>query len=217
MSASPWTVGIFRLICVLMAACPLTVAGSFVHPFHLCVGQMKWNAETKLWEVSLRLHPQDLEKALSAELKSENGGSQIGVDDANFPEIAIKYLNAYFYAHRTPLTTKKQEFLEVMESLKKKSWAAKDAAAASTEAANAERSSLKWIGMEQERGWLWMHFEMTAPSFDSEKEKLWFVNRILIDSTERQENTLAIDPVVTKKFSLQFRSGEEFQEMKPTK
>jgi len=34
------------------------------HPFHVCVGQMTWNAEAKHWEVSLRLHPQDLERSM---------------------------------------------------------------------------------------------------------------------------------------------------------
>lgn len=65
------------------------------------------------------------------------------------------------------------------------------------------------------RGWLWIHLELSQPSVQPELHKLWFVHRILLDTVERQENTLAIDPTRMEKYSLQFRSGLEFQEMKP--
>ncbi len=187
------------------------------HPFHLCVGQMKWNADSKLWELSIRLHPQDLENALTKELFSDKPERRASIDDDNFPAVATKYLDHCFYLRRTPIAMNRVEFKAVMESNQSNDWVKSVAVSTTKSEASPVRSSLKWIGMEQERGWLWIHLELTPPAMESETQKLWMVNRILIDSVERQENTVAIDPASTKKFHLQFRAGNEFQEFKPAK
>jgi hypothetical protein len=168
---------------------------------------MRWNSESKLWEVSLRLHPQDLETAISKERYVNQPGKKISVDDEDFPDIAIEYLNRHFFLRSSPLAMNKDEFKEVLRS---------QAARKVGEELPKEYSSLKWVGKETERGWLWFHLELSQPTIEPEREKLWFVHRLLIDSVERQENTILIDPTFSKKFSLQFRSGEEFQEMKPS-
>ena len=178
----------------------------YAHPFHLCVGQMKWNAEAKIWEVSLRLHPQDLENAISKERFPDQPGKKVSIDDEDFPEVALEYLNRHFFLRSTPQALNKEEFKAILRS---------QAARKANEETPKEQSNLKWIGKEAERGWLWIHLELTQPEIDLERQKLWFVHRLLIDSVERQENTIAIDPTASKKFSLQFRSGDEFQEMKP--
>ena len=123
---------------------------------------MKWNLQSNSWEVSLRLHPQDLERALSAERSQEKPNERVSVDDDGFSDLATKYLGTRFFVRRTP------------------------------HAVNA-----------------------AEPSVQPELHKLWFVHRILLDTVERQENTVAIDPTRAEKYSLQFRSGLEFQEMKP--
>jgi hypothetical protein len=168
---------------------------------------MKWNAESKLWEVSLRLHPQDLETAISKERFVEQPGKKISVDDEDFPEVALDYLNRHFFLRSSPRAMNKNEFKAILRS---------QPSTKVGEALPKEHSSLKWIGKEAERGWLWIHLELTQPTIEPERQKLWFVHRLLIASVERQENTILIDPTASKKFSLQFRSGEEFQEMKPS-
>ena len=178
------------------------------HPFHLCVGQMKWNLDAKVWEVSLRLHPLDLETAMSEELFKQEPSKRVSIDCDGFPDLATKYLSENFFVRRTPIEMSNIEFKTGLRPKSKPT---------STEDVDQVESTLKWIGMERERGWLWIHVEMTQPSVQVERQKLWLVHRLLLDTVARQENTIAIDPTATKKFSLQFRSGEEFQEMKPKK
>ncbi len=204
-------------ICFVLVLGLIPATWAYGHPFHLCVGQMKWNAGAKVWEVSLRLHPQDLEKSLNAELVRHRPRQHLSIDDDGFPAIATMYFGSHFFVRRTPAALKREELNAILESSKSKSWATAESALTKMDELFQEQSSLKWIGMEQERGWLWIHLELTAPSVEPARHKLWMVNRILVDSVERQENTVAIDPVDTKKFSLQFRSGEEFQELKPAK
>ena len=194
------------LFCWIFGLCFLFVTQANAHPFHLCVGQMKWNAKSKVWEVSLRLHPQDLEAAIDKELFKDARTNKVGMDDEGFSDVATQYLTSHFFLRRTPQALNKDEFKAIMGSNPK-----------SREAFDSDSSTLKWIGKEQERGWLWIHLELTPPSLDAERQKLWFVHSLLIASVERQENTIAIDPVASEKFSLQFRTGLEFQEMKAKK
>jgi len=168
---------------------------------------MKWNAESKVWEVSLRLHPQDLETAISKERFVNQPGKKISIDDEDFPEVAMEYLNRHFFLRISPLALNQEEFKAILRS---------QSARKAGEESPREQSTLKWVGKEAERGWLWIHLELNQPTIEPERQKIWFVHRLLIDSVERQENTIAIDPTASKKFSLQFRIGEEFQEMKPS-
>ena len=183
--------------------CMLFGSQAIAHPFHLCVGQMKWNAQSKVWEVSLRLHPQDLEGAINKEQLQNGSKAKVGIDDDCFADLATQYLSSHFFLRRTPLAMNKEEFTAIVGSHSK-----------SREGADSDTSKLKWIGNEQERGWLWIHLELTPPTVDAERQKLWFVHSLLIANVDRQENTMAIDPVASEKFSLQFRKGLEFQEMK---
>jgi len=186
----------------VVGICLLFASTLCAHPFHLCVGQMKWNSQSNSWEVSLRLHPQDLEKALSEARSTEKPNERVSVDDDGFSDLATKYLGSRFFVRRTPQAMNAEEFRAILQS--------------ETKPEPELVSSIKWVGMEQERGWLWIHLELTQPSVQPEQHKLWFVHRVLLDTVERQENTIAIDPTRTEKYSLQFRSGLEFQEMKPT-
>ena len=206
---SRFTCWIAFVLCFIPTVC------AWAHPFHLCVGQMKWNSDSKLWEVSIRLHPQDLEKALTSELREAMPEKRVSIDDADFPEVTTVYLSSHFFLRSSAAAMKREEFKAILEPMKI-NWPTVESSSL-VSPANKDRSTLKWIGMEQERGWLWIHLELTAPKFDPDRQKLWFVNRILLDSVERQENTVAIDPVETKKYSLQFRTNAEFQEMNAAK
>jgi len=200
----------FRCVSFLLLLGIINLSASmlYAHPFHLCVGQMKWNLDSRVWEVSLRLHPQDLETAMSENLFKQEPSKRVSIDDDGFPDLATKYLGSDFFLRRTSLEMRNEEF---------KAWLRSTSKPTSNEVLEPVESTLKWIGMERERGWLWIHFEMTQPSVEVETEKLWFVHRLLLATVARQENTIAIDPTEVKKFSLQFRSGEEFHEMKPKK
>lgn len=48
----------------------LLLAGTtWAHPFHVSLAEAEWNAESKKLEIALRLHPTDLEDALSQRAK----------------------------------------------------------------------------------------------------------------------------------------------------
>lgn len=192
--------------CWFLGLCFLFASQAHSHPFHLCVGQMKWNAKSKVWEVSLRLHPQDLEAAINKELFQDGRTNKVGIDDEGFSGVATQYLSSHFFLRRTPQAMNKEEFKAIVGSNSK-----------ARVAVDSDSSTLTWIGKEQEKGWLWIHLELTPPNLDAARQKLWFVHSLLIASVERQENAIAIDPVSSDKFSLQFRTGLEFQEMKAKK
>ena len=113
------------------------------HPFHLCVGQMKWNLAAKVWEVSLRLHPQDLETAMSEDLFKEEPLKRVSIDEDGFSELAAKYLSSNFFVRRSPVATSKELFKAGLRSKSRPT---------STEDMDQVESTLKWIGMERERG-----------------------------------------------------------------
>jgi hypothetical protein len=213
-SARQWLV----LFCFLLAgiAAPMSSAVAFVHPFHLCVGQMTWNSQTDRWEVSLRLHPQDLELAMTREaaLANPSLGQKFSVEDADFPTNATLYINQHLFLRRTALATNLTELTAILQSEAKED---PKAGAAQKSQPDTSRSQLKWIGMEQEKGWLWIHMEMESPEWNVEREKLWMVNELLLDHVPRQENTMAVDPVRHAKFSMQFKKDQRVRELGRTR
>ena len=185
---------------------------ALAHPFHLCVGQMKWNQKADVWEVSIRLHPQDLESTLTAELLKDQPTKKASVEDPDFPGLAQNYIQDNFFIRRTPLATKLSELNAIL-----KSEGNIDLTHSKAIEPYVDRSTLKWVGMEQERGWLWIHLELQQPAMVKGQHQLWFVNRLLLDQVDRQENTLSIDPTIGPKYALQFKKGEAVREMVPVK
>jgi len=186
------------------------------HPFHLCVGQMKWNAQSDRWEVSLRLHPQDLELSMNLEAARMNPAldRKYGVEDKDFPENATLYINQHLFLRRSAAATTLAELTAILESE-----ARSESKIASDDKTGSERfrSEIKWVGMEQEKGWLWIHLEMQSVAWNSEEEKLWMINELLLDHVPRQENTMAVDPVTQPKFSLQFKKDQRIRELDRTR
>lgn len=197
-------------------AFPFSSAVAYVHPFHLCVGQMTWNTESERWEVSLRLHPQDLELAMNREasLATPSLGQKFSVEDSDFPANATLYINQHLFLRRTAFITTLNELTAILQSE-----ANEVSKADATEKSHPDvnRSQLKWIGMEQEKGWLWIHMEMESPVWNAEKEKLWMINELLLDHVPRQENTMAVDPVLQAKFSMQFKKDQRIRELSRTR
>lgn len=56
------------LAAIMLAACLAGAAAA--HPFHVSVAECEWNADSGALEVSLRVAPEDLERALSRRAKS---------------------------------------------------------------------------------------------------------------------------------------------------
>ena len=185
-----------------------TCLTAFAHPFHLCVGQMKWNQKAGAWEVSLRLHPQDLEAAMTSDLFRNDPSKKVSAEDRNFPELAQKYLSQCFFIRRTPLAMSLEETMAALTDER-----SSDSKSNQAGEIPADRSTLKWVGTEQEKGWLWIHFEMKPPETKKGEHKLWLVHRVLLEHVVRQENTVSIDPAVSSKFALQFKKGEDVREM----
>lgn len=186
--AARWMACAIALLAVASFALPSVAA----HPFHVCVGQMQWNAESRLWEVSLRVHPQDLERAVS-----ESRGKPTGVEDPDFSEHVLPFLSQQFAIVHAP-----------------KSMAIGDVIAALDRGDSLARSELRWVGMEQERGFMWMHVEMIPSDQQLSGNQDWLVHRIFLDTIDRQENSVRILNGAHR-YSLQFRRGQEAQAMKP--
>jgi hypothetical protein len=73
------------------------------------------------------------------------------------------------------------------------------------------RSTLQWVGMESERGWLWIHLELTPPVARGPESKMYLAHRIFLDRIEMQENTVAILHAPGSRSSLQFKKGESIK------
>lgn len=176
------------------------------HPFHVCIGQMQWNANEGYWEVSLRMQPQDLEKAMSSEF-----GEVISVEDRDFQERAVAYVNTQFFVWRRPESESLARVTDALAEIpSSRPGRTEDGNAAWPE----DRSQLKWVGMEQEKGWIWLHFEMVPPK-DAVACSNWLVHRIFLETVERQENSVSILPTRATRYSLQFKKGTPAQPMRP--
>ena len=181
------------------------------HPFHVCIGQMRHNAQSGTWEVSLRMHPRDLELALS-ELHKES----IARESENFSKVAVDFLqNQFFLIYLSDALSTKEiaeqiSGLEPMRSLERESNSSSDTDG-KRKLARESRSTLQWVGMESERGWLWIHMELVPPESAPSDGKLYLVHRIFLDRIEMQENSVAILHAPGSRGSLQFKKGESIK------
>jgi hypothetical protein len=177
------------LLIPMLVAVLLGPSVQAVHPFHVCVAQMEWNGTSQLWEVSIRVHPQDLERVLS-----QKRGKPTSIEDRDFPELVIPFLDQQFAIVDAP-----------------KSMSIQDLIAAIDRKESLPTSELRWVGMEPERGWLWIHLEMTPPKETAGQS--WLLHRIFLDQIDRQENSVRIVDG-TNRYALQFKRGQEAQPMK---
>lgn len=172
-----------------------------MHPFHVCIGQMQWNPAEKHWEVSLRMHPHDLEQALQA-----IHGKAVSQEQQDFQELTTDFLSNQFFLIPLPKSLSTSEANERVNQIP----ATRSIKDSST---NANISQLQWIGMENERGWLWIHFELAPPSTIDPDEQLHLVHRIFLDRIEKQENSVAILFSRKDRSSLQFKKGQPVRPM----
>lgn len=187
------------------------VAAQASHPFHVCIGQMRHNAQSGTWEVSLRMHPRDLELALS-DLHKES----VARESESFPKVAVDFLENQFFLISLSETLSAKEIaeqisgLEPMRSLERKSNSSSDTDG-NRKLPRESRSTLQWVGMESERGWLWIHMELVPPVSAPSDGKLYLVHRVFLDRIEMQENSVAILHAPGSRGSLQFKKGESIK------
>jgi len=172
-----------------------------MHPFHVCIGQMQWNPTENHWEVSLRMHPHDLEQALQA-----IHGKPVSQERQDFQELASDFLSHQFFLIPLPKSITTAEANERIKQI--------PLTRPSKETAiDANLSKLQWIGMENERGWLWIHFELSPPPSSDPAEQLHLVHRIFLDRLEKKENSAAILFSRKDRSSLQFKKGQPLRPM----
>ena len=169
---------------------------------------MRHNAQSGTWEVSLRMHPRDLELALS-DLHKES----VTRESENFPKAAVDFLENQFFLVSLSETLSTKEIAEQvsglapMRSLERKSPPRSDTEG-NPSLPMGNRSTLQWVGMESERGWLWIHLELTPPVAGAVESKMYLAHRIFLDRIEMQENTVALLHAPGSRSSLQFKKGE---------
>ncbi len=179
------------------------------HPFHLCVGHMRWNADNNVWEVALRIDPGDLETAIASELSTPENVQYVDRSDSKFSEQLTEYLGRYFVLWRTDKEVSPKEFAELLDASAKPSPQGKEESESTKPAS--DRSTLKWVGMEQEKGWLWVYVELTPPPFEPEKHRLWMVHQLLLVTVDDQTNSVLVEKGPADKFNLQFKLGASFR------
>jgi hypothetical protein len=139
---------------------------------------MQWNPSEKHWEVSLRMHPHDLEQALQA-----IHGKTVSQEQQDFQELATNFLSHQFFLIPLPKSITPAEANERIKQIP----LTRPSIEAST---NTNLSQLQWIGMENERGWLWIHFELIPPPSMEPNEQLHLAHRIFLDRIELGRNPL---------------------------
>lgn len=181
--------------------CPSVLAN---HPFHVCVGQMQYNPQGARWEVSLRMHPRDLELALS-----DFNRKSISREDEDFPKYVIDYLENQFFLARFGDSQDLKVISERISAIPPlRSLEAKESPRGVEGGPDLEdRSRLEWVGSESQRGWLWIHLELIPPKESESKGSLYLVHRIFLDRIEAQENSVAILHTRTSRNALQFKKG----------
>jgi hypothetical protein len=182
------------------------------HPFHICVGQMRWNEEEKYWELSLRLHPQDLEQSMQRwRLSQSRDELQKGrpveallagcrVEDPDFEIHAIAFLNQHFFLYHQEADKKPVRIEEVMGTSSNEPHA---------------KSKLVWVGKEYEKAWVWLHMELHPPQQPSSDSRLYLCHNVLLGEIPEQENSVLVEQQGRQRFSLQFKGNEVAKPLEP--
>lgn len=141
------------------------------HPFHICIGEMEWNQEKGIWEVSLRLHPADLQAAIQ-----KQAGKEFTLKEGEEQQEVLDYLAVHFY-----LTADAKPVAGASRT--------QPSPTASEAGVSDKAAHLQWVGSETEKSWLWLYLELTPPSRD---EALFLVHDLLVDDVEQQANTMVV-------------------------
>ncbi|XZE22067.1 DUF6702 family protein [Pirellulaceae bacterium SH449] len=182
------------------------------HPFHICVGQMRWNEEERYWELSLRLHPQDLEQSMQRwrlnqsrdEIRSGRPVEALlagcRVEDAEFENHVVEFLNQHFFlSTETPVPSQGNEAAGNSE----------------VQLEPANRSQLVWVGKEFEKAWVWLHMELHPPKRANTSDTLFLCHKVLLGEIPEQENSIVVEQAGRNRFSLQFSGDQIAKPLEP--
>ncbi|WP_164100417.1 DUF6702 family protein [Candidatus Laterigemmans baculatus] len=142
------------------------------HPFHVSVAEAQWNADHSRLKIALRLHPRDLDAALS-----EATGRRIVLEKESAEstkKLLSDYLAGTIYLSDSPAA------------------AAGDAAEQRVQ----RRARFHWVGVEDEVRYVWVYFELERPAAEA---PVWLTNRVIFETEPTQINTLQLlrtDPPV---------------------
>ena len=195
-------------VLILMALASVVSA----HPFHVCVGQMRWNEEEKYWELSLRLHPQDLEQSMQRWRISQSRDelekgrpveallAGCRVEDPDFESHAIEFLNQNFFLYHREAGEKLNHSEGSLE--------------ASSNEANS-KSKLVWVGKEYEKAWVWLHMELHPPKQPASDSRLYLCHKVFLGEIAEQENSVFVEQSGRQRFSLQFKGNDTAKLLEP--
>ncbi len=172
-----------------VAHCPAS------HPFHICIGEMDWDERRGCWEVALRLHAEDLQRAMV-----RSGGKAVELQPGELPPELGKVLEAHFYIAESladPKREKESSQPSVQDDVRTVQ-APGDSASDRSEDVRVSR--LELVGTEASRGWFWVYFrlyELKAEPIDRTSEAKadggrFLYHTILLDQVEDQSNTLLV-------------------------
>jgi hypothetical protein len=149
------------------------------HPFHISIAEVEYNAKSARYEVSLKIHVSDLERAISATAERNVNIAK----DQEADKLLTDYLNEHFFLTSTENL---QDNKEGNQHLKP----------------GAEHSKVHFIGKEIEATWLWLYVELeyaepagtkseSTIARSEDLDNLLLVNTILLDVTDAQINTVS--------------------------
>lgn len=116
---------LYMLVCISFAASPLSA-----HPFAVTSTEVEYNEETRTFEVSMRVYPEQLEQAL----RKETGRTISLEQSTDIDNLILRYLSSHF-------------------SIRNSTIAAKPTAEKS-------HPSIRWIGKEVTPKSVWIYFEV---------------------------------------------------------
>ena len=165
------------------------------HPFHICVGEMDWDEEKECWEVALRLHAEDLRRAMAGINERD-----VELKPGDLPPELGKLLEAHFFVAES-LADQKPDQGSSESSVEEDALAQQPQGdAASNRPQGTKVSRLELVGTESSRGWFWVYFRLheSKPEFpegtpDAKAKPVRFLHHtILLDQVEDQSNTLLV-------------------------
>lgn len=181
------------------------------HPYHTSSAELDWNAESKRWEVALRIHAGDLELALTRQ-----AGKKVDIESEKAQSLIIDYLAArlQFLPQSAAEKLKENHQLFISKPLASSTSDKPVVAASTLDASNAGVSTLNtesnaasqaglpasksnakpepkvhWVGSELEGTWMWLYFEI-SPTESAEETVL--LSQLLTEVNEDQINILSV-------------------------
>ncbi|MFO0939394.1 MAG: DUF6702 family protein [Pirellulales bacterium] len=192
---------IFSLSCLWVACVGLTSTCSAGHPYHTSSAELDWNADSKRWEVALRIHGGDLELALARQF-----GKRVDIESEQAQELMVDYLTTRLRFLPQSVAEKLKENHQLFTSQpnsKSNSTTKPTSAGASSAEVSADSRSDKaankpdakseakvhWVGSELEGTWMWLYFEISTTE---SSEETVLMSQLLTEVNEDQINIISV-------------------------